>query len=73
MYSKNILKYIKVLMYNSVFVHSALIIPIVKYSKFYAWRGMINYIFCERSLCTDNGYMTLWAQNQGGGEGVYFV
>ena len=37
-------------MYNRVFLvlHNAEIISIVKYYKFYAWDGIINYIFSER-------------------------
>ena len=50
-------------MYNTVFLQRVFI-SIVKYSKFYAREGIINYIFSERSWCTENGYMTLRAQNQ---------
>ena len=53
-------------MYNRVFLHSAWIVSIVKYSKFHAWKGMINFIFSERSWCSDTGYMTLRAQYQRG-------
>ena len=55
---------LRYLMYNRIVYISVKLSPLLSISKIYAWSSTINFIFSERSLYTENWYMTLRAQNE---------